>query len=135
MSRIFKYTLIVLVLLSLYACCAKAAAQPDPVSLTEKDAGMTVDLTNSDTLVVELVGNPSTGYNWEPENKNMVTLKMVGEPEAKDAQKGVVGAPQMIELHLQAISAGTEQITLVYHRSWETNVLPLKTFTITVVVK
>jgi predicted secreted protein len=135
MKTLFKLTLVVLAMLSLYACSAKAAAQPGSVILTEKDAGKTIEITNGDTFAIELEGNPSTGYNWEPESQELKHLKLVGEIEAKPASLDKMGAPQTIVLHFQAVSAGSETLMLVYHRSWEKGIDPLQTYEVTIVVK
>ena len=137
-----------LILLATFAAgCAPAeiaqqstnAAHAKPASsdmvLSESDNGRDVDLTTSGALVVKLPSNPSTGYNWT----------VVGDPAPLKLQKssfvhsksksGVVGSSDTAIFRLSASSAGLATLTLVYRRSWEYNVAPMKTFTVRVDVR
>lgn len=103
--------------------------------LSESDNGRDIDLTTSGALVVKLPSNPSTGYNWT----------VVGDPAPLKLQKssfvhsksksGVVGSSGTAIFRLSASSAGLATLTLVYRRSWEYNVAPMKTFTVRVDVR
>jgi inhibitor of cysteine peptidase len=131
MFRPVQLTLILILLWLLGSC----SSTPTPEILTEKNDGMTVNLKPGDTLVVQLQGNPSTGYTWEPENKNLKILTMVGEPEFISQNKNVVGSAGVITLQFKAVTVGQEPLKLIYHRSWEKDVAPLQTFTVSIVVK
>jgi len=87
-----------------------------------------------DVLIVKLEGNPTTGYNWEPENKELTTLEMDGLPDF-NPDKNMPGSPGMVTLRFNAVATGQETLKLVYHRSWEADEEPLDTFTIIVEVK
>ena len=105
------------------------------VVLSESDNGRDLDLSTSGTLVVKLPSNPSTGYNWT----------VAGDPAPLKLQKysfvhsksksGVVGSSGTAIFRLNATSAGMATLNLVYRRSWEYNVAPMKTFTIRVDVR
>ena len=123
--------ILLLTALLLSAC---SPALTDHVTLTEKDAGRRVELRLDQTLAVTLKGNPTTGNNWEPENKNLKTLQRVGLPEFRPASSQP-GSPGTVTLRFTPIAAGQEPLKLIYHRSWETGVEPLNTFEVTVVVK
>ncbi len=135
MYHLFQFTSILFLVVLLSACSAQASAQTGPRHLTQKDAGKTVSLQAGDNLVIELEGNPSTGYSWETASQNLKTLKQAGEPEIKAADQKLIGAPQMILLHFTATNAGQETLKLVYHRSWEKNTEPAKTFEVNIIVK
>jgi inhibitor of cysteine peptidase len=129
MSRIFALMLILL--LSLAAC-----SNPQGIgSLTEEDNGKTITLNFGDTLPVRLQGNPSTGYTWEPANADLKILTIVGEPEFIAQNPGTTGSGGIVTLRFKATATGQESLKLIYHRSWEKDVAPLKTFEITVVVQ
>lgn len=135
-----------LVLLSTIAVCIASLGQqsasapkaqissPDVV-LTEQDNGKDIDLTIGGALIVKLPSNPSTGYNWA----------VVGEPSPLKLQKATfrkgktkdnaVGASGTAIFQLSASSSGMATLTLVYRRSWEYNVPPIKTFAVRVDVR
>jgi inhibitor of cysteine peptidase len=111
---------------------AKAASG---VVLTDRDNGTDVDLAPNTPLMVTLPSNPSTGYAWT----------IVGDPSPLKLQKasfrkgktkaGAVGASGTAVFQLNANSAGMAALTLVYRRSWEYNVPPMKTFSVRVNVR
>jgi inhibitor of cysteine peptidase len=102
------------------------------VAVGEADTGTTVGLAIGDTLEVSLPSNPSTGHTWQ----------VVGEPrcvvprgEARyTAFDDLLGSEGLLTLDLEAVEAGTEDLSLVYRRPWE-NVAPERSFTIRVVVE
>lgn len=105
-----------------------------PTSLSEKDTSKTVELQTGDELEVLLKGNPTTGYRWEVVRVDAAILKLVGKPEF-NPYSGVPGAGGTISVRLKAVAAGQTALELVYHRSFEKNTLPTKTFKVTVIVK
>ena len=89
-------------------------------------------------LVVTLESNPSTGYGWEQVEDQGSILEQIGEAEFKPAETGeppLVGAGGSEIFHFKAAGAGQTTLQLVYHRSWEEGVEPLRTFSIEVVVR
>jgi len=105
-----------------------------PAALTEADAGSTVEVSSGDTLAVTLEGNPSTGYIWEVAPGSLTVLEQVGEAEF-DASADLPGAPGKLTLRFKAVAAGEQPLRLVYHRPWETDVAPVDTYEVRVVVK
>jgi inhibitor of cysteine peptidase len=135
MTGLFKFTSIIVLFLMLSACAANASVQADPVHLALQDANKTVTLKPGDSLEIELEGNPSTGYIWESATQVLKTLKQSGETEFLPAKVNLPGAPQMMVLYFTAVNPGQETLQLVYHRSWEKDTPPAKTFEVTIVVK
>ena len=105
------------------------------VILTERDSGSDIDLATNTLLIVKLNGNPSTGYAWT----------VTGDPSPLKLQKasfrkhttasGAVGASGTASFQFGASSSGMATLTLVYRRSWEYNMPPMKTFTVRVNVR
>lgn len=118
-------------LLALTACSPGAKT---PITLGEADAGRTVELSHGDTLVVALAGNITTGYNWEALPQDPALVQQVGEPQVTP-DSTAVGAGGKIALTFRAVKSGRAGLTLVYRRAWEKDVPPLKTFSISVVVR
>ncbi len=133
-------------LITLIAVCtaslgqqAASASRTHPtvpnVVLTERDNGKDVDLSVGTYLIVELPSNPSTGYNWSVAG-DPSPLKLQKTSFRKSATKAnTVGASGTAVLRLSANSSGLATLTLVYRRSWEYNIPPVKTFAIRVDVR
>ena len=72
----------------------------------------------SDSVTIELKGNPSTGYTWEAvlSSENIVEV-------SKDVKyigaKGMVGAPSMFYFTVSSLASGSTILTLEYKRPWE----------------
>jgi inhibitor of cysteine peptidase len=105
-----------------------------PTRLSEQDSGKTVELHAGDKLEVSLKGNPTTGYQWEMAAVDAAILKLVGEPEF-NPDSSALGAGGKVTFRFEAVAAGQTTLQLIYHRSFEKNVPPIKTFKATVVVK
>jgi len=108
------------------------------VDVDANDAGSQVELEQGQILVITLESNPTTGYRWEQVESQESILQQMGEAEFKPSQTGeppLVGAGGWEIFRFKAISAGQMTLQLVYHRSWEEGVEPLKTFSLQVVVR
>mgnify|MGYP003290220588 FL=1 len=72
----------------------------------------------SDSVTIELKGNPSTGYTWEAvlASENIVEI-------SKDVKylgaEGMVGAPSMFYFTVSSLAARNTVLTLEYKRPWE----------------
>jgi inhibitor of cysteine peptidase len=118
------------------------APAPEPlpieVHVDVDDASSQVELEEGQILVVTLESNPTTGYRWEQVENQESILEQMGEAEFKLSETGeppLVGAGGWEIFRFKAISAGQMTLQLVYHRSWEEGVEPLKTFSLKVVVR
>jgi inhibitor of cysteine peptidase len=130
----YSYAFVVVALiitLSLSACGSSAAKS---VAVGEKDANSTVSLRVGDTLEVVLEGNPTTGYQWERETADDSIVKQVGDPEF-NPDTSALGSGGKVTLRFEAVGAGQTVLRLIYHRVFEPDVPPLKTFEVTVMVK
>ena len=103
------------------------------MKLNEKDSGKTVEMLVGDELEVVLPGNPTTGYAWELILLDSNILK----PEKTEffANNKTMGSGGVEIIKFHAIAAGKSELKLIFHRSFEPNVPPLKTFETTVIVK
>lgn len=105
------------------------------VTVGDKDNGTTVDLTQDETLVVKLPGNPTTGYSWAVigDPSPLRLLKSSTQRSAKS--KTMAGAPSVQIFRFQANAAGIVSLTLHYRRPWEHDAPPAKTFTLRVQIR
>jgi len=130
----FRWFYITIVALFVLVGCSPARASAKTVTLTEADAGKTIELQKGSQLVVTLDGNITTGFNWEALPPTPAVLKQLGEPETAP-DSSALGAGGKISLKFQAVQTGRASLTLIYHRSFEKDVPPEKTFEVTILVK
>lgn len=107
------------------------------VILDAEDGGSLVELRSGQVLVVTLESNPTTGYRWEVSEVDESVLAQIGEAEFQEAPKEdeqMVGVGGTETFRFES-APGSTTLTLVYHRSWETDVEPLETFTVEVTVR
>lgn len=117
------------------AASTSSAKAASGVVLTDRDNGTDVDLAPNTPLTITLPSNPATGYAWT----------IAGDPSPLKLQKasfrkgktkaGALGGSGTSVFQLNASSAGMATLTLVYRRSWEYNLPPMKTFSVRVNVR
>jgi len=128
-----KYGLIVMLVTSftLLAGCTVGGRE---VRLASPTDGHVIELTVGDVLVLELAGNPTTGYNWYVVDADGSVLQQRGDPEfAPDSS--AIGSGGKLLLTFKALAAGESPLVLAYQRTWEVGVSPLETLNLRVVVK
>ena len=128
------------VLMVALAGCKPAAGGGDkPEVLVEKDAnGTTVTLDVDQVLAIKLESNPTTGYGWHVMDVDESILQAEGGPEMIEPEQKatpVLGAGGWQVIRYRAKAAGETTITLGYSRSFEPDVPPIETFTLTVKVR
>jgi len=111
-----------------------SASAPVQVQLSEKDLGRIVEIGVGDILEVALRGNPTTGYIWDVASPDKGILKQVGETEFKPDRKAR-GSGGKIMMRFEAAESGKTSLKLIYHRPFEKNRAPIKTFEVRVIVK
>jgi inhibitor of cysteine peptidase len=102
----------------------------DTVTMSLTDDGATVDLKPGDTLILDLEGNPTTGYTWQTQALDESVLSLTGEPSYV-SDTDLVGSGGTMTFEFEAVAAGQTDLTLTYHRPWE-DVDPIQTFTLSV---
>lgn len=103
------------------------------MKLSENDSGKTVEICVGDEFEVVLPGNPTTGYVWEVRSLDSNVLRL-GKADFFANNKAIgAGGMEIIKFH--AIAAGTSVVRLIFHKSFEHNIPPLKTFAVTVIIK
>jgi len=82
-------------------------------------------------ILIALESNPTTGYSWEA-NYDEATLELVEETYelGEYAKQGVVGAGGTELFRFRALNSGEVEITMVYKRAWEEEILDQKVFTV-----
>jgi inhibitor of cysteine peptidase len=123
------------VLLPVVLILATSCTPAKPAILTVADKGTQVEVKVGEQIVITLDSNPSTGFSWEAKDLDKTMLEQVGDPTFSSSDPGLVGSGGSLTLTFKALKTGTTTLTLVYHRPWETDVAPVDTFAVTVIVK
>lgn len=131
MLRITLITVVAAALLTIAGCGPTGTSTRQ---LHEQDSGQSVELRTGDQLEIILDGNPTTGYTWEQTKGNGTIVKLAGEP-TYTSESNPVGAGGTYVFRYAAVAPGETTLTLIYHRSFEPDVPPLKTFTAPIVVR
>lgn len=108
------------------------------VKVVASVSGSQIELRKGQTLVITLESNPTTGYQWEVIECDDSILQQKGKAEFKSSNTGnppSSGKSGTETFLFDAQSLGNGTLKLVYHRSWEKEVEPLKTFTLQVKVR
>jgi len=104
------------------------------IKLSMGDNGSQIKLNKGQMLVITLEANPTTGYTWEVAELIANDLRQVGEIEY-NPESNKLGSGGVQTLRLDAVNVGQTSLKLVYHRPWEKDVEPLKTFSLQVVIR
>jgi inhibitor of cysteine peptidase len=96
--------------------------------------GTSLRLEQGDTLVVRLAGNMSTGYRWEIASRPSALRRLGSSYETRKSTPPMAGQGGTFVFRFAA-RTGHGALRLVYHRPWEKQAPPLKTFTLRVGVR
>jgi len=107
------------------------ACSGDSLVLDETSNGDRVSMAVGDDLVIELPGNPSTGYDWYVDTLDQTVLEL--SDQSFDTESTLIGAGGTTTLRLSAVGTGETDLRIVYERSFET-ADPIDEFAVTVVV-
>jgi predicted secreted protein len=99
------------------------------VAETYDDPGQTVNISVNQEFIIALGSNPTTGYGWQ-ESHDQTMLELLKWNYEEAATEGVVGAGGIEYFRFKALKPGQTEITLVYQRPWEEEVLEQKVFTV-----
>jgi len=132
MKRIFLFLGVGIPLLFTVVACGGGNAQVQVVN--EKNNGNTITMRAGGVLEVKLESNPTTGYDWSVAQVDTKVIKQEGEAEFKQ-DKELIGAGGITTIRMVAVSKGQTTLKLDYHRPWEKDIPPEKTYQVTIVVK
>lgn len=111
-----------LLAVSVLAGCGGAKTYVDPEE--------TISVGINQEFIIALDSNPTTGYDWEESHDDSLLKLVVDEYKPDEKAEGLVGAGGTQYFRFKALKAGQTEITLVYKRPWETEILEQKVFSI-----
>jgi inhibitor of cysteine peptidase len=131
-----KVILVLTCLLAAFLGLAACSSAPEDLSVDMSNSGQEVTISNGGILTVKLDSNASTGYSWTADaavadNTVLKQTDHIYQPPAT----AMPGAGGQEAWNFKGLKAGKTTISMDYRRPFETNVAPVKTFSITVVVK
>ncbi|MGE5376940.1 MAG: protease inhibitor I42 family protein [Bacteroidota bacterium] len=106
---------------------------PEKKQLTEKDSGASIDLRVQDILVISLLDNPTTGFQWEIDRADSQILRPIGNP-VYEPSSNLVGSAGRTTFQFEAAEAGSTKLRLLYYRPFEKDVAPASTFDLNVTI-
>ncbi|MBQ6570067.1 MAG: protease inhibitor I42 family protein [Clostridia bacterium] len=112
MKRFFAAFLASVLVFGLLGCGAKSKTKTDPTK-----------------FVVELEGNPTTGYQWDCRIIDENIVKLSGSNyQQSDNPEGLVGVGGTYKFVIEALAEGETDVVFTYSRPWE-NTDPAETVT------
>jgi len=133
----YGYTIIIqsgaIIIFALILGNAGNSLAGESMKLSENDSGKTVEIHVGDELEVILPGNPTTGYVWEVSSLDSTVMRL--DKSDFFASDKAIGSGGMGIIKFHAIATGTSPLKLIFHRPFEQNMAPLKTFEVTIIIK
>ena len=130
LDEIMRWLGVLFVILLVSGGCSVAEVQLDANS-----NGTQQELARGQTITVALDSNPTTGYSWAVSDVDQNVLRQLGDPSYQSSNTNLVGSGGVQSFRFEAANAGMTTLKLVYRRPWETNVAPIKTYTVQVAVR
>jgi len=97
-----------------------------PITFDETTDGTVQSIEIGDTIIIELSGNASTGFQWvrvEPASFGDGPLEIVSEGEYMPDDPALCGGPGAFSYTYEAVASGMLTLSYVYKRPWEDEVV------------
>ncbi len=107
-------------------------APPEPVVIGDSDNGGSVTVQVGGKLLVDLSGNPTTGYIWQITNKDDAILQPADYAFQADSE--AMGAGGVEHFEFDAVAPGEVELAFAQSRPWESEAEPVATYAVTVTV-
>lgn len=131
MRKYFLSAAAAVISITIITGCMQAGSR-EAKKVIEKDSGKTIEMRVGSSILVDLPGNPTTGYMWEVSSMDRAVLQKIGDHKFS-TNSNVIGAPGKVSMRFRVIGTGKTELLLVYRRSWEKNVAPAKTFSVKII--
>jgi inhibitor of cysteine peptidase len=106
---------------------------PTTSSYSENDSHNTVYAIKSDTIIVKLAENPTTGYSWNLTNSDGLEFKE-DNYEQKEGTEKLVGTGGFHQWTFEVVDTGEQNISAIYMRPWEEKTGAEDTFKLNIMV-
>ena len=120
-----------LLLLSLALSAGCGGDSDSPLSVGPAQNGQSVVLDAGQRLVVELPGNPTTGFEWSVVRADPTLFRL--EDSSFSADSSAIGAGGTFSFRFELLRPGADDLRLEYRRSWEN--APVDSFSLSVTAR
>src|SRR5262249_23580125 len=131
---ISRFSAVSLLVLGLCLSIASAGDDKKETVVTDKQDKMTVKVSKGTIVAIKLVSKPTTGFSWDVDKNNKDVLMFSGKKEFEKPNPPLPGAPSVQVMRFTAKDKGTSDVELIYHRPFEKDVPPAKTFKVKIEV-
>ncbi len=115
----------------LLTACMVAGCGTEVKAYSDPEETIDIGANKEFVILIALESNPTTGYSWEASyDETMLELVEESYELGEYAKQGLVGAGGIELFRFKALKKGEVEITMVYKRSWETEVLDQKVLTV-----
>jgi inhibitor of cysteine peptidase len=117
----------------LLTACLITGCGAEVKAYSDTEETINISANKEFVILIALESNPTTGYSWEASYDDTM-LELVEETYelGEYAKQGLIGAGGTELFRFKALKSGEAEITMVYKRSWETEILDQKVFTVDV---
>ena len=123
--------ILALLLLSLALSVGCGGDSDSALSVGPSQNGQSVALDAGRSLVVELPGNPTTGYEWTVVRADPTLFRL--EKSSFSPDSSAIGAGGTFSFRFQLLRPGADDLRIAYRRSWEN--APVDSFSLSVTVR
>ncbi len=99
---------------------------------TYDDEGQPIDIGVGQEFIIALGSNPTTGYGWQGSYDETMLELVEKTYEEQAEEEDAVGAGGIEYFRFRALEEGETEVTLVYERTWEEEILVQKVFTVNI---
>lgn len=103
------------------------------IVLTKQDNGKAIALKKNERFAISLASNATTGFQWTVGTIDNNFLRY--DDKTYVGTGFAVGSGGIETLCFTAINTGKTSLSVIYHRTFDKNVPPAETFTVTVEIK
>ena len=96
------------------------------------DANQTINAEVNQEFTIALDANPTTGYQWQENHDNSALSLVTSEYKPDEKAPGLVGGGGTQYYRFKTLKTGQTEISLVYKRTWETESIEQKIFTVNI---
>lgn len=129
MPKISLYSVVLILLIILITGCVSKE-----INFTMNDNGRQIELTKNQIFTIFLESQISTGYSWEVFYQDLGIVQQIGDAKVEQINN-VVGSTEITTFKFETINKGNTTLNLIYHRPWEKDIMPLKNYSISLVVR
>jgi inhibitor of cysteine peptidase len=124
--------MILLFMVSLAACHSSNTGQASPLQVNESHNKLALAVQVEQSIEIQLPGNPATGYEWKTVSIDPPILKF--ETKEFRPATNAMGSGGTVLLRYTALQKGSALLKLIYHRAWEKETPPRKSFELSITV-